>query len=124
MTQTTLRSRTWFALVVIAALGVPSLINTLGEWRSAHTTGQRLVTIVELGFSIVGYLGVIAVIRRLAWARPAILGWAVLITLTAGLAPYFWGGASLLVALMSATFCVLLATVLAMLVLPSRLNPS
>ena len=124
MTQTKLRIRTWIALVLIVALGVPSLINTLGEWRSAETTGQRVVTVVELCFSIAGFVGVLAVIRRASWARPAILAWSVLITLTAGLASYYWGGSSLPAALMSTVFSGLVATAIAMLVLPSRLNPT
>jgi hypothetical protein len=124
MTQTKLRVRTWVALVIIVALGGPSVINTVGEWRSAQTIGQRVVTVVEGSFSLAGFLGVIAVISRSAWARPLILMWAVLITLTAGLAPYHWGGSSVPAALVSGVFGGLIATVIAMLVLPSRLNPS
>jgi len=124
VTETKLRARTWVALVIIVALGVPSVINTVGEWRLARTMGQHVVTVVELCCSIAGFLGVLAVVRGAPWARPAILAWAVLITLTAGLAPYNWGGSSLIAALVSAVFGGVIATVLAMLVLPSRLNPS
>lgn len=124
MTETKLRARTWIALVIIVALGVPSLINSVGEWRTAATTGQRVVTIVEASFSLAGFIAVLAVIRRAAWARPAILAWAVLITLTGGLASYYWGDSSLPAALMSTVGSGLVAAVIAMLVLPSRLNPS
>ena len=123
MIRTRLRVRTWIALAIIVALGVPSIINTMGEWRSAQTTGQHVTTVVEASFSLIGMLAVIAVIRRASWARPAILAWAALITVTAGLAPYFWGNSSLPAAVVSAVLGGVIAIVMAMLVLPSRLNP-
>ena len=58
------------------------------------------------------------------WARPAILAWALLITLAAGLTPRVWGGTSLLITLVSAVFGGLIAAVIVMLALPSRWNPS
>jgi hypothetical protein len=122
--QTRLRMRTWIALVIIVALAVPAVMNARSEWQGAESQAQHAATIVEVSYGLIGLLGTIAVIMRAPWARQAILAWAVLITLTAGLAPRVWGGSSLLMSLVSAVFGALIATVITMLVLPSRWNPS
>jgi hypothetical protein len=124
VTRLHLRIRTWIALVVIVALCVPAVMNAPSEWQGAETRAQHVATIIEVSYGAFGIVGAIATILRAPWSRLAILGWAVLITLTAGLAPRVWGGSSLPMALLSAVFGALIATVVAMLVLPSRWNPS
>ena len=124
MIRTKLRVRTWVAIVIIVALGVPAVLNAPGEWQGAVTRAQHVATIIEVSYGVCGILGAIAVIMRAPWARQLILAWAVLITLTSGLAPRVWGGTSLLIALVSAVVGALIATLLAMLTLPSRLNPT
>ncbi|MEO5817072.1 MAG: hypothetical protein ABIT20_17520 [Gemmatimonadaceae bacterium] len=81
-------------------------------------------TIVEVSYGVIGMLGAIAVIMATSWARPLILVWAALITLTAGLAVFAWGGTSLPIALVSAVFAGLIAALIVMFALPSRWNPS
>jgi len=122
--RTKLRVRTWVALVIMVALAIPAVLNGPGEWQGAESQAQHVATIIEVSYGVLGILGAIAVILHKPWARPAILAWAVLITVTACLAPHVWGGSSIPMALLSGVLGALIATVLAMLVLPSRLNPS
>jgi hypothetical protein len=122
--QTKLRARTWVALVILVAICLPALFNAPGEWRAARTTGQRVSTVIEVSYGLAGILAAIGVIMRRSWTRPAILAWAVLVTATASLASRVWGGAPLRASLVSAVACGLIATVLVMLMLPSRLNPN
>jgi hypothetical protein len=76
------------ALLVASSIGI---VNGAQEWSGAVTAGQKLATIAEFGYGILGPLGAIALYRGWTMQRPILLVWAALVGITAGLAPVVWG---------------------------------
>jgi hypothetical protein len=76
-------------LVAVSALGLWSSIESLA---SNTTTGQRVATFTQFGYALTGFAAAAGLVTRRAWAPTALWLWAVLITLTGGLAPVVWGG--------------------------------
>lgn len=99
----------WAAIFLLAAFGVLGLRGGVDELDGARTLGQRVATATEFGYGLCGVLAAFALWRRLRWARLALLGFAVTVTLTSALAPVVWGGATLGAGAAAAVFGALIA---------------
>lgn len=79
-------------LVLLAAsawLGISGGLNDLPE---AGTSGQRVGAAGQFLYGVAAIPCVIALFSHPAWFRLAFAVWAVLLTVTAGMAPVVWGG--------------------------------
>lgn len=91
------RGTPWFVaavLLLLLACGL-GLRSGLGEWSRAGNPARRLATLTELGYSLTALLATAALWVGHRRTMPLAVTWAVLITVTGGLAPVVWGGAPL-----------------------------
>lgn len=94
----------WFiaALLLLLAGAYLGLVNGPGEWPGATSARQRFAAGVEIGYGVMALVSVILLWMGHPRTMVAVWLWAVLITITGGIAPVFWGGASLKIGLLSA----------------------
>ena len=87
------RSRWYYAAITLLALSVIGIWNGNDEWASARTPGQRIATLTEIGYGILGPLSAIGL--SLAWRTSKLLLvlWTLCLAITAGLAAMVWGDA-------------------------------
>jgi hypothetical protein len=97
------------ALLFLLGLGFLGGRGGLAEWPQAITPGQRLASVTELLYGVLGLVGGAALLTRRSWTVPVILGWAASVTATAGLAPIVWGGQGLVAGLAAAGATALIA---------------
>jgi hypothetical protein len=83
------------ALLILVGLGYVGLRNGLAEWSNADTTGQRLASMTEALYGLLGLVAGVGLVTRRTWTVPVVVAWAVSVTITAGLAPVVWGGAGI-----------------------------
>ena len=81
--------------VLLAAIGVQGLLNALHDLHSVVTGQQRAMTTLQLAYSVVSPLPLLARWRRSPWTRPLLLLWGALLVAAVSLSPSAWGGASL-----------------------------
>jgi hypothetical protein len=79
-----------FALLALAVLGVQGAVHA---WPSAATTGQRVATALQLGYSGFGLVAAGALLLGASRMRLLLAPWALCLVATAGLSPVVWGGA-------------------------------
>lgn len=91
------RRSAWFiaAFILLLLGGALGLYNGPGEVAGAQNGWQRMAALIEAGYGLFGLAGAGALWIGHRWTRPLLLGWAVLITLTGGLAPVVWGETSI-----------------------------
>ncbi|HEV8553628.1 MAG TPA: DUF1569 domain-containing protein [Casimicrobiaceae bacterium] len=88
--------------ILLMALSVYLSFAVFREWRDAAGSGQRVATITQAAYCILGVLAGWAALWRRS-ALGTLLGfWLLAVTATAGLAPVVWGGQSWLVGIVSA----------------------
>jgi hypothetical protein len=94
------RALCWIGCVLLVLLLGATAYNGLYEGviaiPSADTLGMQIATVTQLSYGIFAALGLLALLFRRSWVEPALRGWGVTLTLTAGLAPVVYAGASLL----------------------------
>lgn len=94
------------ALGLLAATGYLGISNSLPQFAQATTLGQRLETVAELAYGILGFVAAGALLTARPWTGIVIAGWGVAAIAAAGLAAVYWGaagwGAGLAAALASA----------------------
>jgi len=98
------------ALLFLLGLGFVGLRNGLAEWSQANTIGQRLASVTEALYGVLGLVAGAGLLTRRRWTVPVVVAWAVSITITAGLAPVVWGGAGLLAGVAAAAATALIAS--------------
>lgn len=82
----------------LAALALPLLTGVLGAldgpeaFRAATTAGQRIAAGTQTAYGILGLTSTIGLARGRGWARPSLITWAILLSITGGMAPVVWGG--------------------------------
>ena len=80
------------ALLVFSAVGI---WNGWDEWPGAETTEQKLASLTEVGYGVLGLIGALAVYWGWAGTRLVLWIWTLCLGVTAGLAPVVWGGSPL-----------------------------
>jgi hypothetical protein len=81
------------SLVPLILLSSVGFQEALGEVHSAGTLGQQAHTAIQLAAAVAGMVAAVGLWAQRGWARLPLLMWAILITVTGGLAPVIWGGA-------------------------------
>lgn len=81
------------ALALLAGTGYLGVRNSLPQFTQATTLGQRLETVAELSYGILGFAGAVMLLIAHRWARLMVIGWGVAATTAVGLAAVFWGQA-------------------------------
>ena len=76
-------------VLVLSAVGV---WNGWDEWPGAENAGQKLASLTEVGYGVLGLIGALAVYWGWAGTRLVLCIWAVCLGVTAWLAPVVWGG--------------------------------
>lgn len=79
-------------LVLLAAWAWLGITEGLNGWQDAASPGQRACSASQILSGLAAVLCVIAVFSHPAWLRLAFTVWAVLLTVTGGMAPVVWGG--------------------------------
>jgi len=98
------------ALIFLVGLGYVGLRNGLAEWSHADTAGQRLASVTEALYGLLGLVAGVGLVTRRTWTVPVVIAWAVSVTMTAGLAPVVWGGAGLWAGVAAAAATALIAS--------------
>ena len=98
----TSRSRWYYAAISLLVLSVIGIWNAYDEWADAATAGQRLATMTEIGYGVLGPLSALALTFAWRATRWLLSLWAVCLGMTAGLAPLVWGEAPLWTGILSA----------------------
>ena len=98
------------ALLILVGLGYVGLRNGLAEWSHADTPGQRLASVTEALYGLLGLVAGVGLVTRRTWTVPVVIAWAVSVTMTAGLAPVVWGGAGLWAGVAAAAATALIAS--------------
>lgn len=89
--------------------GVIGSINGLNDWDQATTLGQH---VAGAGVVVYGPLGVAAAVALLLghrWGRPLLIAWSVVITIVGAVAPVAWGGAAVMIGIISGFSTALIA---------------
>ena len=81
------------SLVMLILLSSVGFQGALGDVRSAETLGQQAHTAIQLAAAVAGMVAAVGLWAQRRWVRLPLLMWALLITLSGGLAPVIWGGA-------------------------------
>src|SRR5262245_29105641 len=89
------RSRWFYAAITLLVLSVVGIWNGYDEWLTVHTPGQRVATITEIGYGILGPICAIAVSWALRSSTVLLVLWSLCLALTSGLAAMVWGDAPL-----------------------------
>lgn len=90
--DTARRSRWVFLAIALLILSGVGIWNGWDEWPGAETGAQKLATLTEVGYGILGLIGALAVYLASPGARVLLWIWALCVGITAGLAPVVWGG--------------------------------
>lgn len=83
---------------VVAALlplltGVLGLVNGTSDWHHATTMSQQIAGAGVILYGPLGVLTAVALLGGLRWWRPALIAWAVIISVVGGFSPVAWGDA-------------------------------
>jgi|KBSSwiStaDraftv2_1062776.scaffolds.fasta_scaffold1149614_1 hypothetical protein len=89
------RSRWFYAAVTLLVLSVVGIWNGYDEWAAVQTAGQRIATLTEIGYGILGPICAIAISWAWRSAKVLLVLWSLCLALTSGLAAMVWGGAPL-----------------------------
>jgi hypothetical protein len=81
------------SLVLLFLLSSLGFQGALGGVHSAETLGQQAHTAIQLAAAVAGMAAAVGLWAQRRWTHLPLLMWAILITLTGGLAPVIWGGA-------------------------------
>ena len=83
--------------VFLIALSVYLFLPVLPEWPAAVSAGQRVATITQATYCILGVLAGLAALWRRRALGALLVCWLLAVTAAAALAPVVWGGQSWLV---------------------------
>jgi hypothetical protein len=79
------------ALVLPLLTGLLGAFNGPEAFRVATTGGQRIAAGTQTAYGILGLTSTIGLAQGRIWARQALIAWAILLTITGGMAPVIWG---------------------------------
>ena len=95
MSDTIRRSRwVWLAIALLVLSG-SGIWNGWDEWPGAEDGAQKLASITEVGYGVLGLIGALAIYWGWAGTRLLLWIWTFCLGVTAGLAPVVWGGSPL-----------------------------
>jgi hypothetical protein len=103
----------WAGLALLLALSVLGVWSAVGSLDSMSTTGQQVATLTQFGYALTGVVAAGALLAGLPWGSAVLRLWAVLVTVTGGLAPMVWGGAGPGVGLVAAASTAAIAALVA-----------
>jgi hypothetical protein len=110
-------------LALLLTLSVLGVWSAVGSLDSIGTTGQRVATVTQFGYALTGGVAAGALLAGLRWASGVLWLWAVLLTVTGGLAPVVWGGSGPSAGLAAAATSAAIATLVAWLATRRRAAP-
>ena len=99
---------TGLLVLLLLAAGYFGIVEGLGLVRQAHTPLEILPTASELLYGIAAVGALVALASRHRSAQYLLILWAVLVSITAALAPPVWGGSSAVVGAESGVAAALL----------------
>lgn len=103
--------------LLLIAIGAQGLFNALKDFSSVETGPQRVMNSLQLAYGIVTPLPLWARWQGHRSTRPLLTLWGALLTVSVGLSPSAWGGASLLADGVTALVTALLALLVGWLLL-------
>jgi len=84
-------------VLLLLAAGYFGIVEGLGLVRQARAPAQILATATELGYGVAAVGALVSLASRHRSARYFLIVWAVLVSVTAALAPPVWGGSTVAV---------------------------
>ena len=82
------------SLVILAGLGVLGTWNGVSDLQDAATRLQLATSITQLGYGLLSLIAIPALLIGWNGLKTVLRAWLVTISITGGLAPVAWGGAS------------------------------
>ena len=76
----------WFAIALLV-LSTVGIWNGWDEWPGAETPEQKLASLTEVGYGVLGMIGALAIYWGWAGARLVLWIWTLCLGVTAGLRP-------------------------------------
>ena len=110
-------------LALLLTLSVLGVWSAVGSLDSIGTTGQQVATVTQFGYALTGVVAGGALLAGLRWASAVLWLWAVLLTVTGGLAPVVWGGSGPSAGLAAAATSAAIAALVAWLATRRRAAP-
>lgn len=95
--------------LLLAASAYNGIYEGLIAIRTAGTRGMLVASVTQLLYGGLGALALLALAVRRDWVAPLLVGWGITVTLTAGLAPVVYGGASLFTGIGTGVLTALIA---------------
>lgn len=86
----------WLALslVLLAGFGVLGIWNGIDDLQSASTSLQLTTTVAQIAYGLLSLIAIPALLIGWQGLKTVLRFWLVALSLTGGLAPVAWGGAS------------------------------
>ena len=85
-------ARYWIAIVLLAALAVLGITDTVSQAEHATTPGTVLQSVAEFGYGLLSAAVILTAFRFRTLARAIRFAWLATLTMAGGLAPVVWGG--------------------------------
>lgn len=102
----------WISAFLLLFLGLSGVQGFFGDWGDVETLGQRVATIGQGVFGVLGLVAGAGAVLKRRWAGTAALAFALSVGFTAAFASVAWGGSGLGVGLASGALGLLLGLVL------------
>lgn len=102
-----------FSLVILAGFAVLGAWNGFNDLGDATTRLQFITSVAQVAYGVLAFLAIPALLIGWRGLRPLLQLWVAAVTLTGGLAPMAWGGASVGAAIAAMILsCVIALTVI------------
>ena len=102
----------WISAFLLLFLGLSGVQGSVGDWGDAETLGQRVCTIGQGVFGILGLVAGTGAVLKRRWAGTVALAFAGAAAVTSGLASVAWGGSGIGVGIASGALGLLLGLLL------------
>jgi hypothetical protein len=95
--------------LVLLATAYNGVVEGLNATHAASTPGQRVATVTQLVYGVFAALALVGVAMRHPATTVVLVGWAIAVVATAGLAPVVYGGTSVTIGVATSVAAAVIA---------------